>query len=173
MERSKFIKEIEPIKDENIVYCDEVGIDNNITVLRGWSEKGKRSYAEQIGYKTERVSMIAAYTRGSKKLIAPIEYKGYTDTKLFNYWIENHLCPNLKEGQFVIMDNASFHKSPRVKELIEQAKCHLIYLPPYSPDLNPIEHCWGNFKNYLRKIIKKFSNIQDAISEALIRTFPG
>jgi transposase len=70
------------------------------------------------------------------------------------------------------MDNVSFHKSIKVKEAIEKVGCKLIYLPPYSPDLNPIEHCWANFKNYLRKIIKTFDNVRDAITAAMLKTFP-
>lgn len=141
--------------------------------LYGWSHKGTRSYGERAGYKKQRVSMVAAYQRGSKKLIAPMEYTGYTNTALFVQWIEEHLCPNLKKGQYVIMDNVSFHKSVKVKEAIEKVGCKLIYLPTYSPDLNPIEHCWANFKNYLRKIIKKFDDVHDAITAAMAKTFPG
>ena len=66
------------------------------------------------------------------------------------------------------MDNASSHKSCRVRELIEKAGCYLIYLPPYSPDLNPIENYWAVMKTYIRKIRHKFDNIVDAIDEALI-----
>lgn len=116
--------------------------------------------------------MIAAYQRGSKKLIAPMEYSGYANTALFVQWVQEHLCPNLKKGQYVIMDNVSFHKSVKVKEAIEKVGCTLIYLPTYSPDLNPIEHCWANLKNYLRTIIKKFNNIHIAISVAMAKTFP-
>jgi transposase len=102
-----------------------------------------------------------------------MEYSGYTDKVLFNYWIETQLCPVLKEGQCVVMDNASVHKSPLVNELITKAKCTLIYLPAYSPDLNPIEHCWANFKKYLRKIIKNFNKLGNAITEAISKTLSG
>lgn len=76
-------------------------------------------------------------------------------------------------GQYVIMDNVSFHKSEEITKAIEQVGCTLLYLPPYSPDLNPIEHCWANFKTCLRKIIKKCENIYLAIAEAMTKTFPG
>lgn len=104
-------------------------------------------------------------------MIAPFEYKGFTDTKIFLQWIKEHLCPALSKGQYVILDNASFHKSKKVRELIEEVGCHLLYLPPYSPDLNPIEHAWANFKNYLRKIINNFEDFRDAISEAWMQVF--
>lgn len=164
---------IKGIEVTDLVFCDEMGVDDNIAPIYGWSEKGSRSYGEVEGFRKERVSIIAGHTPSSKELIAPMEYKGFTDTKLFNQWLEEHLCPNLRRGQYVILDNASFHKSALTKEIIEKAGCHLLYLPPYSPDLNPIEHCWANFKNYLRKIIDRYENFCQAITQAMLITFSG
>ena len=154
------------------MYCDEMGVSNNITTLRGWSEQGKRSYAEQIGFATERVNIVAGYIPETKQLVAPLEHTGNMNKDLFNQWVNDYLCPALTEGQYVIMDNASIHKDVKVKDAIEKAGCTLVYLPTYSPDLNSIEHCRANFKNYLRKIIKKFDNMRDAITEALSKIFP-
>ena len=69
--------------------------------------------------------------------------------------------------------HVSFHKSPKVREYIENVGCFLLYLPAYSPDLNPIEHCWANFKNCLRKIIDEFTDFRDAITKAMELTFAG
>jgi len=85
------------------------------------------------------------------KIIAPFCYKGTCDTLLFNLWIEKFLVPELDPGQTVIMDNATFHKSQKTKELIESAGCKILFLPPYSPDLNPIEIFWANFKKLIRR----------------------
>lgn len=93
--------------------------------------------------------------------------------QLFTQWICDYLCPTLSKGQHVIIDNASIHKDIKVKEALEKVGCILVYLPAYSPDLNPIEHCWANFKSYLRKVIKNFDNLRDAITEALSKTFLG
>jgi len=150
-----------------------MGVSNNITTLRGWSESGKRSYGEQIGFSTERVNIVAGYIPGQKNLIAPLEHCGNMNKELFTMWVKDILCPALKEGQYVIMDNASIHKGEAIRAAIERAGCTLIYLPKYSPDLNSIEHCWANFKNYLRKIIKDFVDFRDAITEAMLKTFPG
>lgn len=149
-----------------------MGVSNNITALRGWSQRGKRAYGEQIGFSTKRVNIVAGYIYGSKKLIAPFEHNGNMNKALFTQWIEHHLCPSLEAGQYVILDNASIHKSPRIKEAITKAGCTLLYLPTYSPDLNPIEHCWANFKNYLRKIISNFSDFHNAITVSILKTFP-
>ena len=150
-----------------------MGVDDNISPLYGWSEEGCRAYGEVEGFRKERRSIIAGHTPGTKQLIAPMEYKGFTDTRLFNQWLEDQLCPNLRKGQYVILDNASFHKSAKTRELIEKAGCYLLFLPKYSPDLNPIEHCWANFKNYLRKIIHKYTDFASAITQAMLKTFSG
>ena len=164
---------IDKLESSDLVFCDEMGVNNNICVFYGWSEIGERSYGEVEGCRTERRSIIAGHIPKSKELIAPVEYQGFMDTRLFNNWLESHLCPLLRKGQHVILDNASFHKSAKTKELIEKAGCYLIYLPKYSPDLNPIEHCWANFKNYLRKIIDKYDDFATAITVAMSKTFSG
>lgn len=139
----------------------------------GWAGKGERSYAEQSGFRKERLSIVAGYVYGTKEFIAPFEFAGHTDTALFNGWFENILCPALRPGQVVILDNASFHKSPDLIDMVENIGCHLLFLPPYSPDLNPIEKVWANFKRNLRKIIKKCGTFKDAVTLAISKTFPG
>lgn len=78
-------------------------------------------------------------------------------------WIEKFLIPELSPGQVVIMDNATFHKSKKTQELIEKASCRVLFLPPYSPDLNPIEKYWAWFKNQVRSIIHLFPNLSQTI----------
>jgi transposase len=92
---------------------------------------------------------------------------------LFINWVKDILCPNLIPGQIVILDNASFHKDEELYDIIEERGCKLIYLPPYSPDLNPIEKFWANFKRNLRKIIKKFNCLMLAITYAIQITLSG
>ena len=93
-------------------------------------------------------------------------YKGTCDTELFNTWIAKRLIPELVQGQVVVLDNASFHKSEDTKKLIENAGCKILFLPPYSPDLNPIEIFWANLKDIIRKIAHKSQSIQQAIDHA-------
>ena len=77
--------------------------------------------------------------------------EGSTTKEVFEAYVEHFLAPTLREGQVVVMDNLSSHKGSRVRELIEERGCKLVYLPPYSPDLNPIEEAFSKLKALLRK----------------------
>ena len=85
------------------------------------------------------------------------------DTELFNFWLVNFLIPETSPGDTMIMDNATFHKSEKTKKIVEEANRKLVFLPPYSPDLNPIEKFWANFKAKIKKVIHKFNLLADAI----------
>jgi len=76
------------------------------------------------------------------------------------------LVPKLVPGQIVIMDNASFHKSEKMKRLIINAKCSVLYLPPYSPELNPIEKFWANLKRFVARIMVNFEKLSEAVDSA-------
>jgi transposase len=91
-------------------------------------------------------------------------FNGTCNTNLFETWVEKFLIKELKLGQVVIMDNASFHKSQKTRELIESVGCKIIFLPPYSPDLNPIEKLWANMKQWLEYNIVNFTELYDSIS---------
>lgn len=84
---------------------------------------------------------------------------------MFNFWLENFLLPALGSGYTIVMDNAAFHKSEQTRILIEQANCKLLFLPPYSPDFNPIEKFWANLKAKIKKIIGQFATLAEAIDE--------
>jgi transposase len=127
----------------------------------GWSQRGELVFGEVSGKRYDRESFVAA--KVGDKILAPFCYRGTCNTILFNMWLEKILIPTLSTGQVVIMDNATFHKSQKTKELIENAGCTLKFLPPYSPDLNPIETFWANFKATLRKIINQFQSLSKAI----------
>lgn len=171
--RSLFTEQIKDIAPDKLVYIDETGVDNNLSKLRGWALKGFKSFTEALGFKTKRITLIGGYCYGTKELVAPFEYVGYTNTDIFLVWIEHCLCKALKPKQVVVMDNASFHKSAKVKELIEQVGCRLIYLPPYSPDLNPIEHVWANLKRFIRKNDNRQDNLSLAIEQSIAQLFIG
>jgi transposase len=155
------------IAPEDLVYIDETGIDNNMSSLYGWALRGVKSFAEVLGHSTVRKTLIAGYCYGSTQLVAPMEYDGYTNTEVFVTWIKEGLCKELRPGQIVVMDNASFHKSDKIKQLIESVGCKLLFLPPYSPDLNPIEHVWANLKALIRRHKDRQDNLSFAIQECI------
>jgi len=146
---------------DKLVYLDESGVNENLQREFGWSPRGEKIHGETSGKARKRLSMIAALN--AKNIKAPFYFEGYTDTEVFNGWVADCLVPELKEGQTVILDNASFHKSPKTKILIEEASCHLKYLPTYSPDFNPIEHEWAILKARIRKHRQRNQSIENAI----------
>jgi len=131
------------------VYVDETGIDNHEALAYGWSPRGEPCWGEKPGHRTQRVSIIDALKQDT--LIAPFVFEGYCTTALFEAYVEHCLVPVLQPGQIVLYDNASFHQSTKAHQLLAGAGCTCKFLPPYSPDLNPIEHCWFPLKQQIRK----------------------
>ncbi len=160
--RNKYLEVIKNIPTQKLVYIDESGIEMNVCAERSWSLRGKPTQDKKSGKYYERTNIIAGYV--NKESIAPMVFNGSCNTELFNSWVEEFLIRELKAGQFVVMDNASFHKSPKTKELIESVGCKVIFLPPYSPDLNPIEQFWANMKRWIKDRINDFHKLFDAIS---------
>ena len=110
--------------------------------------------------------MIAALK--DKKLLAPMCFEGTCDTQLFNLWLKQELLPNLAIGQVLILDNASFHKSSATRKLVESYGCSIVFLPPYSPDLNPIEKYWANMKTKIRELLPTVPTLSAAIDLAVL-----
>lgn len=133
----------------SLVYLDESGIDDNEVYPYGWGPKGKRIHAMKRAERNKRLSIISALN--DKNLKAPFVFEGTCNRRVFEAYIKHILVPELIPGQTVIMDNASFHKGGTIKKIIEDAGCELLYLPAYSPDFNPIEHCWAPIKHHMRQ----------------------
>lgn len=124
-----------------------------------YSAIGKRHYEAHPGHYTNRISMIGGLC--NKNFMAPFMFQGHCNTTVFELYLEHVLVPKLEVGMVVVIDNASFHKSTRIKNLIEAAGAKLIYLPPYSPDLNPIEHYWHKIKTAIRKMMRDTKMVLD------------
>lgn len=159
--RCKYLEDIQDLATDKLVYIDESGIEMNITQDRGWGKKGKTLQAKKSGKYYQRTNIIAGLV--GNKPIAPFVFNGTCNTELFNNWVEQFLIKELIAGQVVIMDNAAFHKSKRTKELIESVGCRVIFLPPYSPDLNPIEKFWANMKRWIKQKIELSHELYNAI----------
>jgi transposase len=134
---------------------------------RGWGKKSEKLIGKKSGKYYERTNIVAGYL--GKKAIAPMVFKDSCNTILFETWVEEFLIKELKPGQVVIMDNASFHKSKKTKELIKAVGCKIIFLPPYSPDYNPIEKFWANMKRWIKNNIAGFDKLYEAL-ESFFKT---
>ena len=152
---------IAKIPKDKVVYVDESGIDREMNREYGRSPQGKPVYGEVRGRKFERVNVIAG--KCGDRVIAPGEYKGYTDHSLFETWFCGALLPQLKPGSVIVLDNATFHRKKVLQILAEQANCSMLFLPPYSPDLNPIEKLWAYMKSFLKNFMRNFNSLSDAI----------
>ena len=159
--RKTYLEEIEEIPKEKLVYLDEAGIEMNICKDKGWAKKGEILPGKKSGKHYERTNIIAGYV--DRKPIAPMVFNGTCNTELFNNWVEQFLIKELESGQIVVMDNASFHKSQKTRELIESVGCRVIFLPPYSPDYNPIEKFWANMKRWIKNRITPFDKLYEVI----------
>jgi transposase len=138
---------------KNIIYLDESGFDARDMYKEScWCPKGKEVYGERSGRRFRRRTSLLLAKKG-KSLLAPFIFKGTCNTKLFNAWLEKMLIVELnecEEKQVIVMDNASIHKNKKTRDIIEKAGHELLFLPPYSPDLNPIEKVFGTIKRMLK-----------------------
>jgi len=160
------MQELETIPPNQRVYLDESGVNQYLYREYGRGIRGQKIFGEVSGKRFGRQSVIAALFNG--KFLSPMCFQGTCDTILFNIWLKKVLLPNLKPGQVLILDNASFHKSLETKKLVEKAGCKILFLPPYSPDLNPIEKFWANMKKRMRDLLPKLQNFVRAFDEAIL-----
>lgn len=168
VKRQDYLEELARLNPLDIVYMDETGIDESLSHHYARSPRGKPVFSNILGRKKERTSIIAAWVSHAKEFIAPFVFNGYTDGKRFNQWLEKCLIPQLRPGQVVVMDNAAFHKTQLTRELIEKAGCKLLYLPPYSPDFNPIEKQWANLKRKYKTFKQRGYEHHNAIDAAFL-----
>jgi transposase len=152
-------------KAAHLVYVDESGMDERDDYGYGYAPSGERVYGLKSGRRQGRINMIAGYRAG--QIIAPFTVEGACNRTIFETWLETCLIAVLNPGEWVIIDNATFHHGGRIAELIEGAGAHLLYLPPYSPDLNRIEKCWAWLKSRIRKQLAHVDHLRDAMEAVL------
>jgi transposase len=137
------------IDTERLVFVDEMGTNTSLHPPYAWSPRGERSRCSVPRNRGPNTTLLASMTAEGMGPCLAVE--GATDRIVFETYIERVLVPSLRQGQVVVMDNLSTHKGERVKELVENAGCELLYLPPYSPDLSPIEEAFSKVKGLLRE----------------------
>jgi transposase len=160
-----------------LVFVDESGTHISMDRLRSRAPKGVRAYGQVPKNRGRNLTLIASMSlHGMGESMC---FEGATDAKAFEVYVEQFLAPSLTEGQVVVMDNLGAHRPKRIRELIEERGCELLYLPSYSPDYNPIEEAFAKIKNLLRKaaartreaLVEAIGAALSAVSAADIRGF--
>lgn len=164
--REEFVAKIRTIAPEQLIFLDESGVTTSMTRSYARSLSGQRIHEATPGGHWKIMTILGAISlRG---MIATMTIEAATDTEIFLAYVEQVLCPALRPGDVVVMDNLSSHKVNGVTRLIAAVGAEVLYLPPYSPDLNPIEKAWAKLKQGLRTAKARTKEaLEQAIAEAL------
>ena len=164
--REAWGKQTSEVDLRRLYFLDESGAKTDMTRLYGRSFAGRRVYdSVPQGHWATTTMLAAVGLEGTK---APMVIEGSVDAEVFGAYVEQVLVPEVRGGDIVVMDNLSSHKVSGVREAIEAAGDELWYLPPYSPDLNPIEKMWSKVKEFLRKVAARTCEaLYQAIADAL------
>ena len=138
---------------EHLVFIDETGASTNLARRHGRCRRGRRLRVGLPHGHHKTITLVSGLRRSG--IVAPRAFDGAMNANRFEAWLRDDLGPTLRQGSVVIMDNLSSHKNPRVKQIVESFGASLLYLPPYSPDLNPIEKAYSKLKAYLRKLAER------------------
>lgn len=153
---------------KQLVFLDESGAKTNMTRLYGRAAKGERCIDHTPHGHWKTMTMLSAIRDEGVIEDATVVVDGAMDGDTFLNYVERCLVPSLRPGDVVVMDNLASHKVKGVREAIESAGCDLWYLPPYSPDLNPIEKLWSKVKSWLRRVsATTFDGLSNAVADAL------
>ena len=144
---------------------DESGFNACYDREYGYAPRGEKVFGEISGMRFQRTNLVAAQIEN--RIIAPMYYERSTDSAVFEVWFEGRLMPLLSPGDVVIMDNAQFHRKGELRKIASRYHVLVLFLPPYSPDYNPIEKMWANIKRWLRKNMRRYNSFEDALEAAI------
>jgi transposase len=162
------------VSPDQLVFLDESGVKTNMTRLYGRSMKGERCNDHTPNGHWKTMTLLSAIRSDEVIRDATVVCDGPIDGDTFLTYVEQCLVPSLRCGDVVVMDNLPAHKVKGVREAIENAGCDVWYLPPYSPDYNPIEKLWSKVKAWLRREeVKTFDALSDAVAAALWAVTPS
>ncbi len=148
-----------------LVFVDESGFNTSMARLRARAPRGERAYGKVPRKRGKNTTLIASITlEGGMGESVAVE--GATDAEVFEAYVEHFLAPALKEGQVVVLDGLGAHRTDKVRELIEDKGAELLFLPSYSPDLNPIEEALSKIKGIVGKV---GARTREALVEAMDR----
>ena len=170
--REEFLAVIAAVPAEKLKFLDESGVTTQMTRLWGRAPRGERVHEATPDGRWQVLTTLG--TMSLRGMEAVMTVAAATDGEVFRAYVEQVLCAVLQTGDVVVMDNLSAHKVAGIRELIETCGARLIYLPPYSPDLNPIEKAWSKFKQFLRAAKARTAEALDqAVTEALKTITPN
>jgi transposase len=155
-----------------LVFVDESGTHISMDRLRSRAPRGERAYGRAPKNRGKDLTLIASMSlHGMGESMC---FEGATDAKAFEVYVEHFLAPSLREGRVVVMDNLGAHQPQKIRELIEARGAELVFVPSYSPDLNPIEQAFSKIKNILRKLgARTHEMLLEAMEVALSRVTPA
>lgn len=161
-QRQAWLERFESVDPHRLVFLDESGAKTNMTRLYGRAIGGGRVVDSAPGGHWCTTTMLSALRLDGSTAAMVIE--GPTDREVFEAYVQHVLIPSLRDGDIVVLDNLAPHKTPGIVAAIEAAGAEVWFLPPYSPDLNPIEKMWSKVKQYLRSVKAR---TEDALLKAI------
>ena len=164
--REAFLAAIATVAPQKLKFLDESGVTTQMTRLWGRAPRGERVQEATPDGRWQVLTTLG--TMSLRGMEAVMTVASATDGDVFHAYVEQVLCVTLQAGDVVVMDNLSAHKVAGIRELMAARGAQPVYLPPYSPDLNPIEQAWSKFKQFLRTAKARTAEALDqAITEAL------
>ena len=153
------------LRPERVVFIDETSVKTNLTRLRGWAKRGTRLEMDAPFGAWSTQTLIAGLTHDA--FIAPWVIKGAMDGPAFAAYVREVLVKEIEPGTVVVLDNLATHRNIEAAKALRDHGCWLLFLPPYSPDLNPIEMAFAKLKAHLRRIgARSFTTVFEAIAES-------
>jgi transposase len=150
-----------------LIFVDECGSNIALTPIYARAPKGQRAYGSIPRNRGKNTTLIASLSLEGMGEAMILE--GSVNGAAFEAYVEHLLAPSLRTGQIVVMDNLQAHKRERVRQLIEEKGCQLLFLPGYSPDFTPIEETFSKLKTFLRRVgARTREALEEAICQALL-----
>jgi len=154
------------VEPERLLFVDECGVHTSLAPIYGYAPTDERLHLPVPRNRGKSTTLLSSMSTGGMGPSLAVE--GASTARVFETYVQKVLVPSLRAGQIVVMDNLSAHRPRRIRELIEQQGCELLYLPAYSPDYNPIEEAFSKIKNLLRKAAARSKEaLVEAIGQAL------
>jgi transposase len=164
--RAEYLERIQQIAPEKLIYVDETGVSTQMTRRSGRTLGGARLREAVPAGDWKTLTILGALSTAG--VVAAMTVEAATDRDVFLAFLDDVLCPKLKPGDVVVMDNLPTHKITEVRERIEAAKAELLYLPAYSPDLNPIEKAWSKLKYLMGATMARSVEALDLAIQSLL-----